>query len=168
MNVRSLPLLLLMVWFLGSWIGGLALPVAAQSTTDSIQDSVVKKTEGGFLLKSSSSKSPVPAPLLNTTVTMTISGQIARTTVSQEFTNPSSEWAEGVYVFPLPEQAAVDHLRMRIGERIIEGQIQERAEAKKTYAKAKANGQRASLLEQDRPISLPHPSPTLLPTTPSP
>ena len=151
MNVRSPRLFLLMVWFWGSWIGGLALPVAAQSTADSIQESVVKKAEGGLLLKSSSSKSPVPAPLLNTTVTMTISGQIARTTVSQQFTNPSSEWAEGVYVFPLPEQAAVDHLRMRIGERIIEGQIQERAEAKKTYAKAKAKGQRVSLLEQERP-----------------
>ena len=118
---------------------------------DDIQPSTVQKTEVGFLLKSSSSKSPVPAPLLNTTVTMTISGLIARTTVSQQFTNPSSEWAEGVYVFPLPEQAAVDHLRMRIGERIIEGQIQERAEAKKTYAKAKAKGQRVSLLEQERP-----------------
>ena len=40
---------------------------------------------------------------------------------------------------------------MRIGERIIEGQIQERTEAKKTYAKAKAKGQRVSLLEQERP-----------------
>ena len=151
MNVRSLRLLLFMVWIFGSWIGGPAFPVAAQSTTDFIQKSPVKKTEGGLLLKSPSSKSPVPAPLLNTTVTMTISGLIARTTVSQEFTNPSSEWAEGIYVFPLPEQAAVDHLRMRIGERIIEGQIQERAEAKKTYAKAKAKGQRVSLLEQERP-----------------
>jgi Ca-activated chloride channel homolog len=151
MNVRSLRVLLVMVWFFGSWIGGLALPVAAQAQTDSIQESTVKKPEGGFLLKSPSSTSPVQAPLLNTTVTMTISGLIARTTVSQQFTNPSSEWAEGVYVFPLPNQAAVDHLRMRIGERIIEGQIQERAQAKKTYAKAKAKGQRASLVEQERP-----------------
>ena len=54
-------------------------------------------------------------------------------------------------MFPLPEQAAVDHLRMKIGERIIEGQIQEREHAKKTYAKAKAKGQRASLVEQERP-----------------
>ena len=92
MNVRSFRVVLLVVWLFGSWIGGLALPVAAQSATDSIQESIVKKTEGGFLLKSASSKSPVPAPLLNTTVTMTISGQIARTTVSQQFTNPSLEW----------------------------------------------------------------------------
>jgi len=96
--------------------------------------------EGGFL-----------APTISTHVTTTISGLIVRTTVSQTFHNPSTEWAEGIYVFPLPEQAAVDHLRMRIGERVIEGIIQERAEAKKTYDQAKRKGQRASLLEQERP-----------------
>jgi Ca-activated chloride channel family protein len=142
----------LLFWVTSSLIGGLPLPSAlAFSTQDDIQPSTVQKAEVGFLLKPSSGKTRVAAPLLNTTVTMTISGLIARTTVSQQFTNPGSEWAEGVYVFPLPEQAAVDHLRMKIGERIIEGQIQERAQAKKSYAKAKAQGQRASLLEQERP-----------------
>ena len=152
MTIRKPRVFLLVCWLISSGIGGLALPsVAAQSTPDSIQESVLKKTEGGIFLKTVSGQTPIPAPLLNTTVTMTISGLIARTTVSQQFTNPSDEWAEGVYVFPLPDQAAVDHLRMKIGERIIEGQIQERAQAKKTYAKAKAKGQRASLVEQERP-----------------
>ena len=152
MNVRRPRLLLLMFWLVGFWVGGLALPsVAAESTQESIQKSFISKTEGGIMLKTLSGKTSVPAPLLSTKVTMTISGLIARTTVSQQFRNPSDEWAEGVYVFPLPDNAAVDHLRMKIGERIIEGQIQERAQAKKTYAKAKAKGQRASLVEQERP-----------------
>ena len=151
MNVRRFRLFLLIFWLTSSWIGGLALPIAAESTNDSVQKSVAQKIEGGVLLKTSSGKTPIFAPLLNTTVTMTISGLIARTTVSQQFSNPSDEWAAGIYVFPLPDQAAVDHLRMKIGERIIEGQIQEREEAKKTYAKAKAKGQRASLVEQERP-----------------
>jgi Ca-activated chloride channel family protein len=152
MNHRNALFCLLLFWVTSSLIGGLPLPSAlAFSTQDDIQPSTVQKAEVGFLLKPSSGKTRVAAPLLNTTVTMTISGLIARTTVSQQFTNPGSEWAEGVYVFPLPEQAAVDHLRMKIGERIIEGQIQERAQAKKSYAKAKAQGQRASLLEQERP-----------------
>lgn len=152
MTVRRPRLLLFMFWLISSGIGGLALPtVSAQSTPDSIQESVVKKPEGGILLKTVSGQALIPAPLLKTTVSMTISGLIARTTVSQQFNNPSDEWAEGVYVFPLPDQAAVDHLRMKIGERIIEGHIQERAQAKQTYAKAKAKGQRASLVEQERP-----------------
>ena len=152
MNDRTSLLRLLIFLVAGCCLFGLALPSAlAQSTENAQQESASQKREGGFLLKTRDGSIPLEAPLLSTTVTMTISGLIARTTVSQQFTNPSSEWAEGVYVFPLPEQAAVDHLRMRIGERIIDGQIQERAQAKQTYAKAKTQGQHASLLEQERP-----------------
>ena len=147
----SKPRVFLVMFCLIHSLGGLLLPpVAAQSPEDPFQKSFGKKTEGGVLLKTSSNPTPIPAPLLNTTVTMTVSGLIARTTVSQEFRNPSDEWAEGVYVFPLPDQAAVDHLRMKIGKRMIEGQIQERTQAKKTYNQAKAKGQRASLVEQER------------------
>ena len=71
------------------------------------------------------------APVLNMEVTMNVYGMVARVHVSQKFKNPDDEWKEGIYVFPLPEQAAVDHMRMYIGERVIEGQIKERREAKK-------------------------------------
>ena len=77
---------------------------------------------------------------LDTKVQMDITGSINRVTVKQSFTNPSNEWAEGVYVFPLPEDSAVDQLRMYIDERIIEGQIHEKKEAKKIYEKAKQEG----------------------------
>ena len=59
---------------------------------------------------------------LDTKVQMDITGNINRVTVEQSFTNPSNEWAEGVYVFPLPEDSAVDQLRMYIDDRVIEGQ----------------------------------------------
>ncbi|MFO0767219.1 MAG: VIT domain-containing protein [Nitrospiraceae bacterium] len=58
---------------------------------------------------------------------------------------------EGIYVFPLPETAAVDHLLMHVGDRIIEGHVKERGEAKQTYERGKQQGQRASLVEQERP-----------------
>ena len=58
---------------------------------------------------------------------------------------------EGVYVFPLPEDSAVDQLRMYIDDRVIEGQIHEKKEAKKIYEKAKKEGKSASLVEQQRP-----------------
>ncbi len=152
MTIRRFHLFLFIIYFLISCIGGWSLPsVAAQSTRKPIQESVPAKPEGGIFLKTRAGATPTLAPLLHTTATMTISGLIARTTVSQQFSNPGDEWAEGVYVFPLPDQAAVDHLRMKIGERTVEGQIQERVEAKKTYAKAKAKRQHASLVEQERP-----------------
>ena len=86
-----------------------------------------------------------------TDVIIRVSGIVARATVRQTFRNPHNEWYEGIYVFPLPENAAVDHLKMRIGSRVVEGVIKERAAAKAAYEQAKAGGQRAALLEQERP-----------------
>src|SRR5207249_9028211 len=74
-----------------------------------------------------------PYTTLFRSVHIDIAGMTARARVTQRFVNPTSEWREGVYVFPLPEKAAVDHLSMQIGERVIEGQIKERQEAKRTY-----------------------------------
>jgi Ca-activated chloride channel family protein len=91
------------------------------------------------------------APLLKTEVVMTVSGMVNRATVRQRFVNPEDRWLEGVYVFPLPETAAVDHLRMQVGDRFITGVIREREEARREYEAAKAEGKTASLLEQERP-----------------
>lgn len=108
--------------------------------------------DGSMLLfKTAEAGRYVPAPTQNSDVAMTVTGPIVRATVTQEFTNPSDEWVEGIYVFPLPERAAVDHLRMRVGGRLIEGMIKERGEAKRAYEQGKQEGKRASLLEQERP-----------------
>ena len=90
-------------------------------------------------------------PSLSSDVEIRVTGPIARTLLSQHFVNPSDTWAEAVYAFPLPQDAAVDHLRMRIGERVIEGEIQEKAEARQTYETAKREGKRSALVEQHRP-----------------
>lgn len=90
-------------------------------------------------------------PSLSSEVQIQVTGPIARTIVTQHFVNPSETWAEALYAFPLPENAAVDHLRMRIGERIIEGDIQEKAQARATFEQAKQDGKRTALVEQHRP-----------------
>ena len=91
------------------------------------------------------------ATRMNTDASMSISGLIARVSVRQSFRNDGTEWVEGVYVFPLPDTAAVDRLRMYIGERFIEGEIREKEQAKKEYEQAKQEGKKASLVEQERP-----------------
>lgn len=88
---------------------------------------------------------------LESKVTINVSGMIARTRVRQKFRNSSSLWAEGLYVFPLPENAAVDHMKLLINGMVIEGQIQEKSQARKTYTKALKSGRRAALVEQQRP-----------------
>ena len=105
---------------------------------------------GGLLLRTEEDGKFVEAPRLATNVEIDVSGPIVRATVTQRFQNMTDEWVEGIYVFPLPEKAAVDTLRMQIGERLIEGQIKERRLARELYEAARAQGQRASLIEQER------------------
>jgi Ca-activated chloride channel family protein len=105
---------------------------------------------GALLLKTSEPGKYVEAPRVATDFDITITGPIARTRLTQQFRNPTSGWIEGTYVFPLPEDAAVDSLKMVIGDRIIVGDIKEREEAKQIYEEAKANGQKAALLDQER------------------
>jgi Ca-activated chloride channel homolog len=108
-------------------------------------------TEGALFWRTAQQEALVPAPVLETDVRLVVTGIVARAKVVQGFSNPSGEWAEGIYVFPLPEDAAVDHLRMTVGDRVIEGVVRERAAAKARYEQARHDGRRASLVEQERP-----------------
>src|SRR5262245_2670065 len=107
-------------------------------------------TEGGLMLRAAG-REPVVAPLVSTDVVIRVAGPVARAHVVQTYHNPENDWYEGVYVFPLPENGAVDRLRMRVGERVIEGEIKERGAARAAYGEARAAGQRAALLDQERP-----------------
>ncbi len=80
-----------------------------------------------------------------------VNGLVARIDVKQSFINSSGEWLEAVYVFPLPESAAVDRMKMHIGERVVIGKIKEKQQAKKLYQAAKKQGKKASLVSQQRP-----------------
>lgn len=94
---------------------------------------------------------PLPIPLKNTDVKISVFGFVASVEVEQTFVNSFSENIEAVYVFPLPANAAVDDLDIVIGKRKIQGQIKEREEARQTYEIAKSAGIKAALLEQQRP-----------------
>src|ERR1043166_274746 len=90
-------------------------------------------------------------PLKHTDVTADIAGYVARVTVKQEFINPSKEPVEAIYSFPLPNDAAVDEMTMTLGTRVVHGQIKRKEEARTIYEAARASGQAAALLDQERP-----------------
>ena len=92
-----------------------------------------------------------PLPLEETRAEVTVAGPIARVTVHQTFRNRGSRPIEAVYVFPASTRAAVHALAMRIGERTIEARIDRRDRARAGYEAARDGGQRAALLEQERP-----------------
>ena len=106
---------------------------------------------GALLLKTGQPGVYVEAPLVAQDVFFDITGPIVRARVTQRFENVSDQWVEGTYVFPLPADAAVDTLKLMIGDRFIEGRIEERQEARRIYEEARAAGVRASLVEQERP-----------------
>jgi Ca-activated chloride channel family protein len=109
------------------------------------------QTSGSFLVRVMPGGQYVRAPVLSTEVKFKVSGTVARARVTQQFRNDTQDWIEGVYVFPLPETAAVDRLTMHVGDRLIEGQIRERQQARAEYEAAREQGSLASLVEQERP-----------------
>ena len=93
----------------------------------------------------------VPLPLQHTAVKAQIDGYISAVNVRQAFTNPFDSKIEAVYLFPLPEKAAVTEFLMIIGERKIRGILREKEEAREIYEAARSQGYRASLMVQHRP-----------------
>lgn len=92
----------------------------------------------------------IQAFALDTQVSMDVSGLLNRVTVKQVFINDSDQWVNGRYLFPLPETAAVDSMQLRIGDKVIAGQIQPKKQALQTFETAKKQGKQASLLQQQR------------------
>ncbi len=123
--------------------------VPAQTIDDQGAEVTSPQLQSGSLLLRMQSGYEI-ATRMNTDIETTISGLVARVSVRQVFQNSGTEWVEGIYVFPLPDNAAVDRLRMHIGERFIEGEVREKEVAKKEYEVAKAAGKKASLVEQQR------------------
>jgi Ca-activated chloride channel family protein len=93
----------------------------------------------------------IPLPVLATDVDLQVTGILVRGRLTQRFHNVTGELIEAVYMFPLPEEAAVHRMEMRIGSRVIKAIVQERAEAKRTYVQARNEGRKAALVEQERP-----------------
>jgi Ca-activated chloride channel family protein len=108
-------------------------------------------TPGQLTILNKKGQSAGLCPLTHTDVSADIAGYVSRVTVKQEFANPSHESIEAVYTFPLPADAAVDDMRMTIGNRVVLGQIKRKEEAREIYEAAKSQGKAAALLDQERP-----------------
>ncbi len=97
------------------------------------------------------SKAVRPIPLLVVQVDAEIRGAQSRVVLRQRYRNTESEPVEAVYVFPVPEAAALCGLAVVVGERRIEARVAEREEAFAEYDDAMQAGHGAVLLDQERP-----------------
>jgi Ca-activated chloride channel homolog len=105
---------------------------------------------GSLLLKTDDGDT-TEATRLGIDVDLTVSGPTIRARVTQIFRNPTPNWVEATYVYPLPAGGAVDTLKMVVGDHVIVGDIKERQQARIIYEQARHNGQKAALTEQERP-----------------
>jgi len=106
---------------------------------------------GTLMLRGKGLATAMPAMRLGTDMEVTVTGQTARVRVTQAFRNTGDQWMEATYLYPLPEDGAVDSLRMVVGQRIIIGHIKRREEARAIYEKAREEGRKAGLVESERP-----------------
>ncbi|NND60388.1 MAG: hypothetical protein HKN49_08975, partial [Gammaproteobacteria bacterium] len=132
-------------------VAAVTVVFTAKAFPQEVEDEIISEYGAGTLTFQAAGGKPVPALLQATSVTARVSGLLNRVTVKQSFANDSADFVEGVYLFPLPDDAAVDTLEMRIGNRVIVGEIQEKQQARRTYERARAAGQRTSLVQQRRP-----------------
>ncbi|MBO6937361.1 MAG: VWA domain-containing protein [Deltaproteobacteria bacterium] len=134
-----------------AFAAALALATLAPAHTDADANGAATPSAGALRALSPDRTPLGQCPLEHTDVSMDVSGSTVHTRVTQRFSNPFDEPIEAVYVFPLPENAAVDAMQMRIGDRVVQSQIMRREAARETYEAARNQGQTASLLEQERP-----------------
>ena len=111
--------------------------------------------EAGFgCLRGSPPRGPGAAlPLAAFTAEVAIAGPVWSWHLRQSFVNAGhgAQAIEAVYIFPLPPRAAVTGFRMAIAGRTVKGILRERQQAREEYRAAIDNGQRAALLEEERP-----------------
>lgn len=115
------------------------------------QPAQVQPNCGTLQLIDRDGKPVVICPLEQTKVSAQAQGLGVLVTVQQTFTNPAKEPLEAIYTFPLPADAAVSRMTLKAGDRLIEGEIKRREEARAIYEQARRAGQTAALLDQQRP-----------------
>ena len=143
MNVRSLFISLCWALLLAVCLS----PYHRVFAADTIEDT----PSGTLYLRRSPQEPVIEALRLATRMQVQVTGNVARVHVQQDFSNTGDDWVEGLYVFPLSKDGAVEELLMRIGERTIRGEVQEKKKAQALYNDARAAGRRASIVEQERP-----------------
>jgi Ca-activated chloride channel family protein len=128
-----------------------AFMAAASAQTQQVTGEAGDKTLSPYFLVQGGEGDVEGLPLKSTSARANIAGVIADVLVTQVYQNTGKTPIEAIYVFPASTRAAVNGMKMTIGERVIEAKIKKRDEARQDYERARNDGRNASLLEQQRP-----------------
>ena len=64
-----------------------------------------------------------PLEVTSHQVNVKIDGQVAITSIDQEFYNPNDQRLEGFYMFPVPKGAHIDKFSMEIGGKTVDAEL---------------------------------------------
>jgi Ca-activated chloride channel family protein len=92
-----------------------------------------------------------PLPLLGLSLTGRLDGPFGKFCLTERFRNTTTKPIEAIYIFPLPEEAAICGFSIELTDRTLTGRVEEREKAFKRYDAAMAQGNGAYLLDQERP-----------------
>ena len=88
---------------------------------------------GKLVGKSPGGERERPLQLTKHNVTVRIQGNVAYTEVTEVFHNPTGETLEGLYRFPLPGDAQISRLALKVGNRMMEGEFLETRRAERIF-----------------------------------
>jgi len=80
-------------------------------------------------------------------VNVKIDGQVATTSVDQEFYNPNPSRLEGTYLFPIPKGAQIDKFTMDVGGKMVEAELLSAEKARRIYEDIVRKAKDPALLE---------------------
>src|SRR6476659_4092919 len=66
-------------------------------------------------------------------VEVKIDGQVAVTSIDQEFYNPNDQRLEGTYMFPVPKGAHIDKFSLEIGGKMVDAELLPAEKARQIY-----------------------------------
>ena len=87
-------------------------------------------------------------PLVSTRIDGELQDLMSNITVEQTFKNTESSAIEAVYTFPLPYRGVLMNLKVKVGDRILDGVVQEASDASEQYEEAISDGDGAILLQK--------------------
>jgi len=143
LNWRDVVILIMVLFFVGLY--------QVQAHADEYFD--LEEVDTGMMLSYHQAGNDYAAlKLLSSEYSIDITGIIAQVNIKQTFRNDTANWIEeGMYAFPVADNAAVYQMKLIIGKRVIEAEIHEKQQAQQIYDSAKSQGLAASIVKQYRP-----------------
>ena len=91
----------------------------------------------------------IPLKISRYHIKVEIKNQLAKTKIDQIFTNPNDFEVDGIYIFPVPDGAALSNLALSVDGRSVSGELLSQAESRRLYRDSARHGGNRAILEHD-------------------